>query len=141
MEYYLPILGTLCVWRITHLLNVELGPWNLMSRLRRVAGNGFFGKLLGCFYCLSLWTAAPFGLWLGGTWTEKLLLWLAMSAGAILLERVTNREDTAHNTNQTAFSNDGSAAPGQDDLALSSRTHTRPNTAVNSRSTADTLQN
>jgi len=47
---------------------------------------------LGCFHCLSLWIAAPFAFALAEQWTERVLLWLAFSAVAILLERVTSRE-------------------------------------------------
>lgn len=61
-------------------------------RLRRRAGNGFWGELLDCFYCLSLWVAAPFALWLGEHLAECLLLWPALSGGAILLERMTGHE-------------------------------------------------
>jgi Protein of unknown function (DUF1360) len=76
---------------VTHLLNAEDGPWLLMVRLRRRAGNGFWGELLDCFFCLSLWVAVPFAALLANRWTEGVLLWLALSAGAILLERVTAR--------------------------------------------------
>ncbi|MCP5116739.1 MAG: DUF1360 domain-containing protein [bacterium] len=81
----------MCVWRITHFLQAEDGPWDLVIRLRRRAGEGFWGKLLDCFYCLSLWISAPFAYFLGRTPIEKLLLWPALSAGAILLERLTER--------------------------------------------------
>ena len=47
-----------------------------------------------CFYCLSLWVAIPFALFLGGGWGERLLLWPALSAGAILLERVGSNPRT-----------------------------------------------
>ena len=60
--------------------------------LRRRMGNGFWGKLLDCFYCLSLWIAAPFAFFVGQDLKERVLLWLAMSGGAILLERGTSRE-------------------------------------------------
>jgi len=91
MEFYWLVLGTLSVWRITHLLQAEDGPWALASRLRRIAGEGFGGKLLDCFYCLSFWISAPFSYWLGNSWGERLLLWFSLSGGAILLERITNR--------------------------------------------------
>lgn len=91
MHYYWLVLGILCVWRITHLLQAEDGPWDLLVRLRRLAGAGFWGSLLDCFYCLSLWIAAPFAYLLSDEWIERLLLWPALSAGAILLERVTDR--------------------------------------------------
>jgi len=37
----------------------------LIFILRKKAGDDFFGNLLDCFYCLSIWVALPFGLWLG----------------------------------------------------------------------------
>jgi hypothetical protein len=78
------------VWRVTHLLQAEDGPWDIVVRLRRLAGSGFWGKLLDCFYCLSLWMAAPLALLLGRSWWERALLWLSLSAGASLLEQATN---------------------------------------------------
>lgn len=89
MTFYWLALGVLTVWRVTHLFNAEDGPWQLMVRLRRLAGSGFWGELLDCFYCLSLWVAAPLALVLGSSAKERLLLWPALSAGAILLERLT----------------------------------------------------
>ncbi len=88
------VIGVLVVWRVTHLLVAEDGPWDVVIRLRRRAGDGFWGALLDCFYCLSLWVAVPFALLLGEAWTERLLLWPALSAGAILLERVTSSGKT-----------------------------------------------
>ena len=92
MAFYWLVIGILVVWRITHLLAAEDGPWDIVILLRRQAGAGFWGKLLDCFYCLSLWAAAPFALLLGGGWTERLLLWPALSSGAILIERLTSRD-------------------------------------------------
>ena len=89
MDFYWLVLGILGVWRITHLLQAEDGPWDISVRLRRAVGNGFVGGVLDCFACASLWVAAPFALLLGEDWREDLLLWLAFSAGAILLERAT----------------------------------------------------
>ena len=90
MKPYRFVLGVLAVWRITHLLEAEDGPWDIVVRLRRAAGDGFWGKLLDCFYCLSLWVAAPLAVLLGRTWWERLLLWPSLSAGASLLEQATN---------------------------------------------------
>lgn len=95
VPFYWFAVATLAVWRVTHLLNAEDGPWDLMVRLRRFAGNGMPGRLLDCFYCLSLWIAAPFAYFLHQTWGERLLVWPALSAGAILLERITNRAPKA----------------------------------------------
>lgn len=86
--------GVLCVWRLTHLLAAEDGPAGILARFRRRLGEGFWGSLLDCFYCLSLWTAAPFALLLRKDGSGRFLLWLALSAGAILVERVTLRPAT-----------------------------------------------
>ncbi len=43
MRFYVVVLGMLAVWRITHLLNAEDGPWKLLVRFRRALGNGFWG--------------------------------------------------------------------------------------------------
>lgn len=92
-ELYLLILGILGVWRVTHLLHAEDGPWNVVARLRRRAGVGFWAGLLDCFYCLSLWVAAPLAWIIGERVALRLLLWPALSAGAILLERMTTRPE------------------------------------------------
>jgi hypothetical protein len=91
MGFYGLILGTLAVWRVTHLLAAEAGPWEVLARFRRTLGEGFWGKLLDCFYCLSLWISLPFAFVLASGWRERGLTWLALSAGAILLERATAR--------------------------------------------------
>ena len=85
------ILSILAVWRITHLLSKEDGPFDTIFLLRKKTGAGFFGNLLDCFYCLSIWIALPFGIWLGQTWIEKILMWLALSGAACLMEQATNR--------------------------------------------------
>jgi len=82
------VVAVLATWRVTHLLQAEDGPWDLVVRLRRAAGDGFWGSLLDCFYCLSLWVAAPFAVLTGSAWLERGMLWLAISGGACLLERL-----------------------------------------------------
>ena len=94
MRFYWLTIGILGVWRITHLLAAEDGPFDVVVRLRRRAGAGFWGSLLDCFYCLSLWVAVPFAWFLGEGWKERALLWPALSGAAILLERLTERKQT-----------------------------------------------
>ncbi|WP_189047555.1 hypothetical protein [Aliidongia dinghuensis] len=89
--FYPLVLGILAVWRLTHLLHAEDGPGNVLASLRRAAGQGFWASLLDCFYCLSLWLALPLALLLGQGLAGRLLLWPALSAGAILLERLTRK--------------------------------------------------
>jgi hypothetical protein len=85
-HWYWFVLGVMAVWRVTHLLHVEHGPWGALTRFRAQAARFGFGDLFACFYCLSFWTAAPAAWWLGSTWPERLVAWLALSAGAILIE-------------------------------------------------------
>lgn len=103
MHFYWLLVGVLCVWRVTHLLNAEDGPWDLLVRLRRRAGQGFFGELLDCFYCLSVWISAPLAWWLGSGWKERLLLWPALSAGAIFVERLTSYREEGSPASPTYF--------------------------------------
>ena len=83
------LVGGLAVWRITHLFNAEDGPGDLLVRIRLLAGSGFWGRLLDCFYCLSLWIATPLAGLLASGWREWLLLVPALSGAGILLERAT----------------------------------------------------
>jgi hypothetical protein len=93
-HFYWLVIGTLVVWRLTHLFYGEDGPWNLLTRLRRLAGRGVWGDLMDCFYCLSLWIAIPFGFLLGENWKERLLLWPALSGAAILLQRLSSKNES-----------------------------------------------
>lgn len=87
-QFFEYALGVLALWRVTHLLHAEDGPWGIVVRLREKAGESFWGELLDCFHCLSLWIALPFAIWLGNSFGQRLLLWLALSAGAIIMERI-----------------------------------------------------
>ena len=84
---YWLVVGALTTWRVTHLLHEEDGPWNFVVRLRAAAGSGMLGETMDCFYCLSLWLALPIALLVGTEWLERLLLWPALSAAAILVQR------------------------------------------------------
>jgi hypothetical protein len=88
---YWLVLGVMSVWRITHLLTFEDGPWRVIANLRRTPGDGFWSDLFDCFYCLSLWIALPAALAIGTGWLEKMLFWPSLSAGAILLQGFLQR--------------------------------------------------
>jgi hypothetical protein len=90
MHIYWFLLGLLAVWRVSHLLALEDGPWQMVVRIRRAAGNGFWGGLLDCFNCLSLWASVPFALGIGAGSGERVCLWLALSGGAITLQQLTS---------------------------------------------------
>ena len=85
------LIAVLCTWRITHLFQAEDGPWDIIVRIRRAAGDGYFGQLLDCFYCLSLWVALPISLTFQQSVFDWVLMWPALSGGAILLQLATER--------------------------------------------------
>ena len=85
MHFALAVLAT---WRVAHLLAREDGPGDIIVRFRGRLGSGFFGKLMDCFYCLSLWVAAPLALYVSRGPLDWFLVWLALSGAACLLERL-----------------------------------------------------
>jgi uncharacterized protein DUF1360 len=82
-------LASLATWRVAHLLAEEDGPFDAVVWLRARAGSGPLGDLMDCFYCLSLWVAAPLSATTGRRARDLPLTWLALSGAACLLERAT----------------------------------------------------
>ncbi len=89
------IIAVLATWRLCHLVASEDGPFDLIVRLRRAAGNrgfwGQWGRLMDCPYCLSLWFAVPFAALQAEGWRDGMPLWLAISGGACLIEQAAAR--------------------------------------------------
>jgi hypothetical protein len=85
-------LASLAVWRVSHLLAEEDGPGDAVVRLRLRLGQGRLGELADCFYCLSVWVAAPASLVVAERRREVPLVWLALSGAACLLEQATSAE-------------------------------------------------
>lgn len=89
------ILALLATWRLTHFLVFEDGPGDICVKLRTALGDSFFGKVMDCFYCTSIWIAAFFSLFV--TFNAKLLflIWLAVSGGACIFQRINEpKEET-----------------------------------------------
>jgi hypothetical protein len=84
------VLSVLATWRVSHLLAYEDGPADLVLRLRAWAGGGFLGRMLDCFFCLSLWVAAAFAFVLAREPLAWVVAWLALSGAACLLTRATD---------------------------------------------------
>lgn len=82
------VVAILATWRLTHLVVTEDGPWNVVVRLRQLAGTGVVGQMMDCFNCTSMWVALPLAFWFGNDWVVRLVVWPALSGGAILLERL-----------------------------------------------------
>ncbi len=86
------IVATLAVWRVTHLLSQEDGPFDWVFKIRKLLGTGFFGSLLDCFYCLSIWVAIPLAIYLSANWIEGVVVWLALSGSASLLFKISAKK-------------------------------------------------
>lgn len=83
------VLAVLATWRITHLLTSEDGPADIIVKMRMWLGHGFAGRLMDCFYCLSLWMAFPLAFFvLRHGIADVLVTWLSVSGAACLLERL-----------------------------------------------------
>ncbi|HEX2628525.1 MAG TPA: DUF1360 domain-containing protein [Chitinophagaceae bacterium] len=88
------IVLVIVVWRITHLLSAEDGPFDIVFKVRKWMGNSFFGKLMDCFYCLSIWIGLLAAVYAGRTIMEMILLCFYYSGASILLEKMTNKKFT-----------------------------------------------
>ena len=95
------ILLSFAAWRISSLLYDEAGPWRVFIWLREHLGVlhdkdgtpvGYSGRaeILECFWCITVWVSLgltiPTALLEGVSPWDTILLWLASSTGAILVE-------------------------------------------------------
>ena len=95
LRWFLVVLAT---WRLCHLLSAEDGPGDVVLHLRRAAGDGWIGRAMDCFHCLSLWVAAPLALALVQEPLAWTLCWLGTSGAACLLERTTGHRSSEGGT-------------------------------------------
>lgn len=79
------------VWRLTHLISSEDGPFDMIIKLRKLAGDTFFGKLMDCFYCLSVWVGLACAFYVTDRSDQIIILTLFYSGASILLEKLTNK--------------------------------------------------
>jgi len=117
------ILAVLATWRVTHLLANEDGPADLIVRFRALLGDGLLGKLMDCFYCLSLWVAAPAALFVTRKPLEWLMTWLAISGAACLLERLVENPIAAQAVNPEAAHGVPYSGEGEIENVLRFETH------------------
>ena len=71
---------------MSHLLVSEDGPGDVIFHARKYLANSFLGQLMDCFGCVSLWVAAPFAFFVTTQPVELVVVWLALSGAAMLLE-------------------------------------------------------
>jgi hypothetical protein len=98
VQWFHLVLAVLATWRLTHLFVLEDGPGDVIAGLRQALGDGVFGQLMDCFFCVSLWIAAPVAYLLMNKWSEWPAFWLALSGAACLLERPSDRSTVSEPT-------------------------------------------
>jgi Protein of unknown function (DUF1360) len=86
-EWFRFVIAALAVWRLSHLLAAEDGPWDVIARLRRSLGTTNWGKLMDCFYCLSVWISIPFTFFVVNGVLDRFVVWLALSGAASLANK------------------------------------------------------
>jgi hypothetical protein len=94
------LLAVLATWRVSHLLASEDGPADIIVRFRALLGRSIFGQLMDCFFCLSLWIAAPAALFVTRKPLDWLMTWLALSGAACLLDRLVKDQVAISMTTQ-----------------------------------------
>jgi len=90
----------LAAWRLTSLLNVEAGPYNVLSKFRHLVGirideygqpygTNQLAEMVNCSWCLSLWVGLAWAIgYITWEYTWLVALPFALSASAIVIERV-----------------------------------------------------
>lgn len=85
------IILALAVWRISSLLtnDSERGPWDLLTEFRWWARQ--YSGAFECVWCMSIWIAiiVAVSYWTIPVYTTWFCLPFALSAGAIIVDRIT----------------------------------------------------
>lgn len=89
------------VWRATHMVVYDLGPFDAFERLRALAGarevggkivvRGTLGKLVTCPWCVSIWMAAPAALLAEGWSWWAIPVWLALAGVAAVFSELLRK--------------------------------------------------
>ncbi len=95
------VLAALVCFRLAELIAVDDGPGDVFMRLRIRAGSydrdeqgrikTGTGRLLACPYCLGIWWALAFAVWLDGISAEMAVVWFALAGAQAFLETIGGR--------------------------------------------------
>ena len=88
-------LGTLATWRLSRMLAREDGPGDAIVALRAKIDGTVLAGLMDCFYCLTVWVAPPVALAVARRPRDVVLVSVALSGAACLLEQATTRAEPA----------------------------------------------
>jgi hypothetical protein len=86
------ILVIFITWRLTTLITREYGPYEIFEKNRTWWTKKNYEWIeMRCFACMSVWVALPVAIFYADGLLYTLGLWLAGSAGAILLENINGK--------------------------------------------------
>lgn len=85
----------LAVWRATAMLQEEIGPKAIFSKLQAYIATkegkpGSFAQGFFCFNCMSMWFSLPIAILVTDGILRIILSTLAISAGAIIVDIIVN---------------------------------------------------
>jgi hypothetical protein len=81
------VITILCVWRVTSLLCYEAGPFDILSKFRKVFYKFHMEGLVECFHCMGFWVSAIIVLLVFQPGIYSIFIILAVSGGASFIER------------------------------------------------------
>jgi hypothetical protein len=81
------VLCFLAAWRVTALIVYESGPFDLFTRLRRMAAAIGLARVIACFHCMALWVSLAIVSMVFEWRPRTLLVVLAVAGSASITER------------------------------------------------------
>lgn len=88
MTWFSFILALLAVYRVSHLLTQEDGPFDLFSTLREKLGQAtWVGRGAACLLCVSFWLSALPAFYLARTYVEFALYWGGIAGGVLVIRK------------------------------------------------------
>jgi hypothetical protein len=104
------LLASLAIWRVSHMIAHEDGPFDIFGNLRERAGAVYYptedlwvvdesdngkrkelGWLLTCPLCISIWIAIIPGVYMALQGENGILWWLGLSGASSFMELLINR--------------------------------------------------
>jgi hypothetical protein len=95
-KIFLFIILCMATWRLSSLFAREDGPFDIFENIRLILYRApkLIHKTLGlgiiCVWCNSIWFSAIAALFIAHSIFEWVVFWLAISTGALIIERITD---------------------------------------------------
>ncbi len=85
-------ISVLACWRLVYLITEEHGPYNILLRMRVWAHKRDIDWInVDCAYCMSVWLAVPFAIYLAKDFWQFLIYWFAIAGGTVFFQLLHNK--------------------------------------------------